>query len=105
MFVRLATCLVFGTALFLAIMWGTGLLPAIAKDGIDPEPETREVKPSTTAKRDIGVPLYAMASAGRSSSARLSEEPRGIAKDPIVISNSHTGLISKEEVPSPNAMV
>jgi WD40 repeat protein len=100
MFVRLATYLVFGTALFLAIMWGTGMLPAIAKDGVDPEPEIRaEVNPSTRAKHDIGAPLYAMAQPAVPQREAF-QEPRGIAKDPIVISNAHTGLIMKEEVPS-----
>ena len=100
MFVRLATSLILGTALFLAVLWGTGLMPAIAKNGIDPEPEVRaEVKPTSTAKRDIGAALYAMAQPAVPQRATF-QEPRGIAKDPTVISNAHTGLILKEEVPS-----
>ncbi len=99
MFVRLATYLFFGGALFLAIMWGTGLLPAVAKDGIVNEPEPREeVQPVSTPKREIGAALYAMAQPPVAQRA-AAQEQRGIVKDPIVIPNAHLALIKKEEVP------
>ncbi len=99
MFVRLATYLFLGGALFLAIMWGTGLLPAIAKDGVVNEPEPREeVQPVATPKREIGAALYAMAPAPLAQRPAM-QEPRGIVKDPIVIPNGRLALIKKEEVP------
>jgi WD40 repeat protein len=100
MLVRMATYLFLGTGLFLGVMWGTGMLPALAKESIVNEPEPREeVKSASKAKRDIGAALYAMAQSPVTQRG-ISQELRAIAKDPIVIANSHLQLIKKEDVPS-----
>jgi WD40 repeat protein len=103
MLIRTITSLILGSALFLAIMWGTGLLPAIAKDGLtnEPEPQSQqEAKPIAEIKsRDPGPALYAMVQQPNPPPA-LAQEPTGIAKDPIVIANSHLQLIQTEDVPS-----
>ncbi len=101
MFIRTITSLILGVALFLAIMWGTGLLPAIAKDGLTNEPEPRqEAKPVAEIKsRDPGPALYPTVQQANPPRA-MSQEPTGIVKDPIVIANSHLQVIQTEDVPS-----
>lgn len=101
MFFRLATYVFFGTALFLGIMWGTGHLPALARDGLVEEPEVKPQakKPVENLSRGIGAALYVMPQVPNTPPA-LAHEPRGVAKDPVVIANSHLALIKKEEVPS-----
>src|SRR4051812_30988407 len=102
MFVRTATSLILGTALFLAVMWGTGHLPAIAKDGLvnEPEPVPQETFPTAEAKqREPGKALYVTTQQAQPIRT-VPQEPAGIAKDCVVISNAHLGLIQKEDVPS-----
>ena len=82
-------------------MWGTGHLRQSPRTELDERTEVRaeEAKPLPTAKRDIGAALYAMAQLPCRRAA-ISRSRDRIAKDPIVIPNSHLDLIKKEEVPS-----
>lgn len=121
---RIASCLLLGIGIFLAIVWGIGHFRAEARHDEERDQAKNQVKaasgafertafatpsnsndpaPGTTAKstsrRSNGAPLYAMAPQ-QAPAAQGPATRRAIVRDPIVIPKCTLGLVFSEDVPA-----